>query len=78
MGNLLGIRLMALRGRKTRMVRIADRFMFSKSRQYSTALRFHSFVHSIKKGEDEVSLYVRKGVVNDVINRLPGDDDEAV
>ena len=34
----LGIRLMALNGRNTRMVRMADRFMFSMSKQYSMAL----------------------------------------
>lgn len=36
--NSLGIRLMALNGRKTRIVLMADKFMFSMSRQYSTAL----------------------------------------
>ena len=39
---------MALKGRRTRMVRMADRFMFSTSRQYSTAL-FIQLIHSLRK-----------------------------
>lgn len=34
----LGTRLMALRGRRTRTVRMADRLMFCRSREYSTIL----------------------------------------
>ena len=36
---LLGIRLIARRGRRTRNVRIADKLMFSAWTQYSTALK---------------------------------------
>lgn len=35
---LLGTLLMALRGRRTRTVRIAERLMFCRSREYSTIL----------------------------------------
>lgn len=67
---LLGIRLIALSGLKTRTVRIEERFIFPTSRQYSSAL-------NERKGkganEDNGLMVGAEGG-----NGVPGDDDETV
>ena len=47
---LLGIRLMARNGLSTLTVRIAERFSFSTSRQYSSALKQYSSSHQAGLG----------------------------
>jgi hypothetical protein len=49
---LLGIRLMALIGRRTRTVRIADRFKFSALMAYSTALKYTQTQNRKKIGQN--------------------------
>ena len=44
---MLGILLMALRGLRTRTVRIAERLSFSTSRQYSRALEVEQSTKSV-------------------------------
>lgn len=45
----LGTLLMALRGRRTRTVRMADRLMFCRSSEYSTILDKQTQREEIKK-----------------------------
>lgn len=46
----LGTRLMALRGLKTRTVRMADRLMFCRSKEYSTILQRDGEVRGVSFG----------------------------
>lgn len=57
--SLLGTLLMALRGRSTRTVRMADKLMFCRSREYSTILGRRN-----TKGDKEISqrLKVRQTI----------------
>lgn len=51
----LGTRLMALRGLRTRTVRMADRLMFCRSREYSTILQRKERVRDgIEETQDQV------------------------